>query len=459
MSRQRRLKDPPALAQLNAAVARADTEMRMPPPTGEVKQVLPLPAYLDSEGERAKWDVVSELRERNRALYNRFGNEHFLAETIVEQIHSREGLGAWDDLCAELERFVDESSEWLVSVPLSNATVNGYTEISERIGLAELIQDKDWDRHADPPVDAMTISGHLRDHIGLSARWHRADSYSGPLDGRRTAALLIVEQGAEPVAVSVAQTRGRYALALWCLLVPPERAQLWPTLGDWEPRPYIDRGTARKLFEPGTWAGVRSPVRGKGIYHYTEYELPRKPEIVLAPFEAMERAAENRLAARAALSAAWSLYLAERQPRDLERTDRVVHVSAAIDALCDLGRGPTREGDARWAALSERFGVWSEIRASYSEKEIEEAKSLVRDLRNVSIHGSDDTLVNLGYPPELVRLLPGRRKRSGEELSLAQTAAIYPVIATAVKLAARRVAQQGIETGWDDAVFRENFER
>lgn len=34
------------------------------------------------------------------------------------------------------------------SVPLSNATVNGYTEISERIGLAELIQDKDWDRHA-----------------------------------------------------------------------------------------------------------------------------------------------------------------------------------------------------------------------------------------------------------------------------------------------------------------------
>jgi hypothetical protein len=44
-------------------------------------------------------------------------------------------------------------------------------------------------------------------------------------------------------------------------------------------------------------------------------------------------------------------------------------------------------------------------------------------------------------------------------LSLAQTAAIYPVIATAVKLAARRVAQQGIETGWDDAAFRENFER
>lgn len=51
------------------------------------------------------------------------------------------------------------------------------------------------------------------------------------------------------------------------------------------------------------------------------------------------------------------------------------------------------------------------------------------------------------------------RTRSGEKLSLAQTAAIYPVIATAVRLAASRVAQQGIESGWDDAVFESNFER
>lgn len=85
-------------------------------------------------------------------------------------------------------------------------------------------------------------------------------------------------------------------------------------------------------------------------------------------------------------------------------------------------------------------------------------------MRNLTTHGSDDTLVNLGYPPELIRKLSGPRKgngegrtRSGEELSLAQTAAIYPVIATAVRLAASRVAQQGIESGWDDAVFEANF--
>jgi hypothetical protein len=238
--------------------------MLRPPAEDEVKHVLPLPAYFDGTGNRAKWDVVSSLRDGDRPLYNRFGNEHFLAETVVELIHNNaEGLKSWEELLSDLERFVDESSEWFVSVPLSNATVEGYTEISERIGLAELIQDKDWDRHADPPVDAMTISRHLGDHIGLPARWHRADSHAGPLDGRRTASLLIVEKGAEPVAVSVARTRARYALALWCLLVPPVRGQVWPTLGDWEPRPYIDRGTARKLYEPGTWAGARSPERAR----------------------------------------------------------------------------------------------------------------------------------------------------------------------------------------------------
>jgi hypothetical protein len=153
---------PVALARLKVAIARAEAEMRKPPAEDEVKQILPLPAYLDDDANSAKWDVASSLRDHHRPLYNRFGSEHFLAETVVELIHnSAEGIESWGDLLSGLEHFVDESSEWIVSVPLSNATVEGYTEISERIGLAELTQDKDWDRLADPPVDAMTISRHL----------------------------------------------------------------------------------------------------------------------------------------------------------------------------------------------------------------------------------------------------------------------------------------------------------
>ena len=42
---------------------------------------------------------------------------------------------------------------------------------------------------------------------------------------------------------------------------------------------------------------------------------------------------------RAALSSARQLHLAERQPADIERTDELVHLHTAIDALCDLGLG------------------------------------------------------------------------------------------------------------------------
>lgn len=447
---------PNSLQELEAGLHRAQTERDAPPSAGEVKQVLPLAAYLDEQAVAARWQVVSQLRQDHRRLYNRFGNEQFLAEAITDVIGRTEGDLGWKTLLDELERFVDESSQWLVAIPLANATTQGYAEISDRVGLAEVLQAEDWDRNSESPVDRMTIFAHLNDHIGQTARWHRSDTHTGPLDGRRTAELVMVEQGAEPVALSVARTKARYALALWCLLVPPDWRELWPALADWEPRPYIERGVARKAHEPGKWTGG-SQAHGRHITHYKEYEIPRHPDILRAPFQAMESAGENGLAARASLSAAWSLYVSERQPVDLERTDRLMHVLAAIDALCDVGEGPTGRGAARWERLTQRLKVWTQIESSYSRQEIQDAKSLTRDLRNVATHGSDDTLVNLGYPPELIRLLPGHRQRSGEELSLAQTAAVLPVISTAVQLAAKRVAQQGIESGWEDDAFLGNF--
>jgi hypothetical protein len=447
-----------ALDNLKAGVSRALAELRQPPESGEVRRALPLPELLDDRGAKAKWRVISEIKTREQSLYNRFGSERFLADAVVDLIRERECQVAWHDLVGDLEQFVDEGSAWLIVVPLSNAETEGYTEITDHVGLAQTLQDQDWDRDAESPVDLMTIFRHLDDHINVGARWHRPDTYTGPLDGRRSAALVMVTQGSEPLALNLARTRARYALALWCLLVPPDWRQLWPAIADWEPRPHIERGMPYKLFEPGAWAGQRSRVKGSHITHYQEYELPRKPEILTAPFEAMDLAATtNRLSARAALSAAWSLYLAERVPSDLERTDRLVHLAAAIDSLCDLGEGPTGDTATRWARLTERLGIWRELRGPYLQGEIEDAKKLARDLRNITAHGSDDTLVNLGYPPELIRTLPDNRHRQGEELALAQAAAAFPIVSTAVRLAALQIAQEGIESGWDDDVFRANF--
>lgn len=447
-----------ALDRLREGIARAHAEMMAPPPEGEIKQMLLLVDYLDEEGRKAKWRLVSEIRYRERDLYNRFGNEPFLADAVVQLIAEREVDIDWPGLLEGLARFLDESSDWLIAIPLANAKTEGYKPITERVGLAEVLQDREGQRNAEAPADRREIYDHLGDYVDLGTRWQAEGRIAGPLDTRRTAALVFREEGAEPLALSVARTKARYALAMWCLLVPPEWRQLWPTLADWEPRPYLERGTKHKKFEEGAWARARSPVKSSHVTQYLEYEVPSRPEFLSAPFIALERASENGLAARAALSAAWSLYLAERVPGDLERTDRLMFVSAAIDALCDLGQGPTGEGEKRWARITERHGIWREMQDSYSREEIEDAKGLARDLRNVATHGSDDTLLNLGYPADQLRRLPGNRERTGHELSLANAATVFPLISTAARSVAKRVAMQGIETGWDDDAFRENFE-
>jgi hypothetical protein len=141
-----------ALEELEASLTRAVAERDAPPASGEVKQVLPLTAYLDEEASSARWRVLSELREKARPLYNRFGNERFLAETIVDVVVQVDGEVGWDHLVAELERFVDESSEWLISVPLANATSAGYVEIGDRVALAEVQQAEEWERDREPPA-------------------------------------------------------------------------------------------------------------------------------------------------------------------------------------------------------------------------------------------------------------------------------------------------------------------
>jgi hypothetical protein len=94
------------------------------------------------------------------------------------------------------------------------------------------------------------------------------------------------------------------------------------------------------------------------------------------------------------------------------------------------------------------------LRGTYQQHEIEEAKGLANDLRNIAAHGSDDVLVNLGYPASAVRVLPGGRRRSGAELGLARAAAAEPVLRHAVRDATHRLAIEAIANEWDDNWFR-----
>jgi hypothetical protein len=264
----------------------------------------------------------------------------------------------------------------------------------------------------------------------------------------------MVEPGTETYALSVARSKAHLALALWCLSKPPDWRMNWPTVGDWGPRPYLWFGVVHKIKETDQWP-QRERERGRVMVEYSAYELPAERAALAAPFEILGLARE-RLGARAVASAAWSLYVSERNPADLERTDKLLYLSGAIESICDIGADP-EDHDNRWGRLSERYGVWKDLTHHYSQMELKEAKRLASDIRNITAHGSDDVLVNLGYPPEATRPMPRGRTLTGEQLALARAAAVLPILGIAVRRVVEKVAAEGAEHGWSDDWFTDLF--
>lgn len=447
-----------ALKSAKRAVERAVEEERRPPTEEEGgRTALPVVAYVDADekGSRALWRVVSRLRRDHPGIYNQFVGERVLRDLVVDllaEIHLERGEPLdFERLAKELERAARERSHWLVAVPLANALLpKPYVELDEAAAVGLTLQDRNWDRMGPEPFDAFTIFNHLRDRLSPDVRWRREDSRLGPLDTRRTAILYLVEEGTQTMALSVARTRARLILALWCLFTRPSHEELWPSLAEWEPRPYLNHVIDHKLYEPGQWMS-RERVHGRSVTEYREYALADN-EALLRDAVRITRAAPSHLSARAIASSAWALNIAERDPNDLERTDELLHLVAAVEALCDTGQAEGG-GGGRWARLTERYGVWRELRSSYDQKELEELKRLTHDLRNIAAHGSDDVVVNLGYPAASVRPMKGDRELTGEQLALARTSAATPVLRYAVREVALRLAHGVLERGFDDAWY------
>jgi hypothetical protein len=445
------------LRKLNEAIDRAVQE-RVRPPTPEegVRAIGPIETYLDDAAVQVLWRTIADLGEFAPDVYNRYVGEHFLRSVIVEIVAETDGPVDWEGLISQLEHRADTAGRWLLGVPLANILPpQAYCALGDGVGLGLAVQAPDWSASDDAPVDPFAMYRHLKDRLTAGVRWRREDQPGGPLDTRRTAVLFQVQEGTQTAALAVAEARAQYALGMWCLLRPPEYYELWPALATWEPRPHMQHDIEHKLYEPDKWVGGETP-RGRNITHREEYRLPSDERLLKAPFRALELVHE-RLSARAVLSAASSLHLAEREPRELQRTDELLMLSAAIEAICDIGEGTSAGGERRWARVTERYGIWRELRGPYSQNEIEQAKQLSRDLRNIAAHGADDVLVNLGYPPHLPRRLPGGREVRGSDLALARAVTALPVVRHAVRAAIARLAHESIDNDWDDAWFRKQF--
>lgn len=448
---------PPSLKQLEDVVRRAQEEQYAAPADGSVKETLPLGEIVMQAGQWIVWRTVSNLRKHEPEVYNAYLGERILAQAVIDVVAEAERPLDWDGLVAKLRTRSEGEGIWLVAVPLANLMPSdGYIAIADGVGLGMTIQDREPSRMTGRPFDLFTIFDHLQDRLPAAMRWRSAEQRLGPLDTRRTATLYLVQEGTQNLAVSLALSKARYALALWCLLKPPDGHELHPTLADWEPRPYLENAIERKLFEPGAWTGGSS-ANGRQVIQYAEYEAPTDPDDLAAPFRALSLI-ERSAGARAVLAAAWALYLIEREPSDLERSDVLLLLAGAIQALCDLGNGPIKASSNRWGRLTERFGVWRELDGAYDQRELRDAKQLGKDIRNIAAHGADSVLVNLDYPRTAKREFPDGRTIDGGDLALARAAAAIPILLHAVRSAASKVARELIAREFDDVWFASQFD-
>jgi hypothetical protein len=453
----------PDIRRLKRAVDAAVIATQTPPHPGAESWPFTFPQqHLKADERRLVWEVVRLVRREHRDLYRRFLRERTIYDHVVDYLAQtdRPTLGR---VVADLRRRARQDRIWLVEVPLLNLVLPRETvAVAEDAMLVRSDQTRRVGRRFGTHLkDVWAIQNHLGDELTPRGRWLTASAASdADVDTRVGASLLLVEQGIEEVAVNLAGTRARLAVALWCLLSPPRSSRdprpPWPAIGGWTPAPYLELGIRRKLYQPGSFGGPAG-LRGAEIRIHGEYGLTRSEAYLGAPFVAVNKSRDGALAARAVLSAARSLYLAQQIPSDLEGTERILHVWRAREALSDPGpRGG--KADERWNRLVINLRLRSKLRAGgYSPEEIDEAFGLMRSLRDLATHMPDDVLINLDYPTHLRTHLRGGRVIDASNAPLAVIVADWPVLLATVRVAARRLAKGAIRNGWNDKWFHSRF--
>jgi hypothetical protein len=454
----------PDLARLKRAVDAAVLATRTPPTPGAESWPITFPdEHLTQEDQALVWEVVRYIRRAERELYRKFLHERTIFSNIVNHF-AQSDSDQIADLISELWDRATNENTWIVDIPLTNLTLPRETV---PLGARGMLVRADPRRRTPGRFEGPYLKGvlpvrrHLGDELTPYRRWLTgSELWEQDIDTRAYASLMLVEDGIEEVALSLAESRARLALGMWCLLSPPRAqyhpSQPWPDVGRFFPAPSIEMGTQRKLYNPSRVGGQR---RGAHITTYNPYRLTSSEQFQRAPFDAMDEARKGNQCALALLSAARSLYLAEAVPNDLERTERVLHVWRAKEALCSRGRRGQGDNDQRWERLVVNLRLRREMRErGYLREEIDEAFDLIRSLRDLATHRSEDVLVNLDYPDQLKTQLR-KRELDANSLGLALVAADWPVLLMMVHVATRRLTKAAMKNGWDETWFHSQFER
>ena len=246
------------------------------------------------------------------------------------------------------------------------------------------------EEHAEAEI---AIYRHLHDRLTPTMR-HLRFGDGREVDTKRLVCMLLVEDGARLMATRQARAKAHYALATWSILAPPEPWHLLPDLGSWFPQPETHQTLEYKRFDPEQW--ISHERREGGSYReWAPYTLPAD-DVLAAPFEAFAKLSYRP--AQALLTATAALYAAGRGSR-AQIADQVREARRSIECLCEPGGNSNAKAHERWDRLAKRLDIWRHVAdaRAYTPSEIAEVQLRLINVRNISTHGADAALLDLGW--------------------------------------------------------------
>lgn len=400
--------------------------------------------------------VVREIARRAPGTFARFFGEVRLGRWVVDILTDESGIPTIDWLIDEIELRATDEGPWLVATPLAHVEAGAlYTELSSTAALVQVEPRQDVGDE-EPVSTTMEQWRHLRDRLAPASRWLQGSPRLTPfpIDTGGRSALITVEHGTEGVAINRARSRALLAMAVWTVFETPGWRRVWPSVADWAPQPWIELSGRHKPYEPDVWIGAtrRTPSRT----HHGPYAPPADSGLLALPFRAME--ATDRRSAQVLLSVAWSLFHARRFPSLLEATDRALYLSTALASLCEPPAGAGGGVLPRWRRLRDRLGLRDELYArGYTDSELDDAERRSYAVRNISAHGGDAVLVNLGYPADAIRTFRSQPAMPGTELAISVLNLDRRPMLWALCEAVRRLLLQADQDDWSDERFEQSF--
>lgn len=415
--------------------------------------------HLTNEGWRLGWTLLGALREQHATLFRYYGEEG-LHRAALDFVLSSDAAPSLVQVAEFLMEDVDGEGLWLVCVPLANVALDrAWAPLAERIVLwrapeAHRIEDRALQEAASEEefLAETDVFRHLGDRLSPAPRTLRMSA--GPkLDTGRTVTLLSAETGPPAIAIEAARGKAHYALATWSLLKPPADWHLLPDLGVWSPQPFLHQRARHKRLEDNRWIHAER-TRGGDYRHWAPYDLPGD-DVLRAPFEAFEHL--NRRSAQALLSGTAAIYSGQRASRS-QLSERIRDVRAAIECLCEPAcceDGHVRE---RWERLAQRFAVWDQVAdaRAYTPSTVAQLQQRLVDARNISAHGADAALIDLGWTAGDRPLRRGRQASATDLTVTALHRDLGPML-YAVGEALRHAWNAMRDAQFDDAVFEGLF--